>query len=313
MKLLQYIIAFGLIAFGTVVLLLVAAFTPVVLLILNYGNRNPDRQSVHPFSSDRDSVSLDDVRMDADKEAARWKGLATLTILFLTLPAFAEIKLPSGAFMELTESPAMLIIPGGGYEACQLSEGTSDLQWLTTNGVKCFTLAYNIGKPYPAAINDALAAWEMLNTNRALGIDLARVGILGVSAGGHLAALVTARTKFKPALGVFISPLVTMSTPGLYNPRCLTNMAGGKPVTSQMMEETSAERFLNASNMPPSFVAHNANDPVVPAQNSLMLWNVKQPCELHLFRSEPAEHGMSNPPPWLDNCIRFLKVQKFIR
>lgn len=240
--------------------------------------------------------------------------LKKLLPLFLFLPfvSFAEIKLPSGAFMEVTESPAMLIIPGGGYEGCTLSEGISDLQWLTTNGVKCFTLAYNVGKPYPAALDDALAAWEALNTNRALGIDPNRIGILGVSAGAHLEALVISRTKFKPALGIFISPIITMSEPGLYNPRCLTNMAGGKPVTAAMMAETSAEKFLTASNMPPAFVAHNQRDPVVPIQHSIALWKIR-PCEMHIFSTEVSEHGMSNPPPWLDNCIRFLKVQKFIR
>lgn len=235
-----------------------------------------------------------------------------LLILSLAFPALAEIKLPSGVVLEDTGtgSAAMLIIPGGGYLGVTKSEGMTDLKWLTTNGVRCFTIIYRIA-PYPAAFNDVGAAWEYIHTNKSLSLD--RFAIIGASAGGHLEALTIGKTKFKPDTAVFIYPLVTMSLPGLINFQCLQNMAHGEPITQQLMDETSAEKFLDGSKMPPSFIAHNANDTVVNVGNSMLLANINPGGEIHLYHAEPAEHGMSNPPPWIDNCIRFLKVQKFIR
>lgn len=237
-----------------------------------------------------------------------------LLLFLLVCSARADITLPSGAVIEESSwtnrpsSSAMLIVPGGGYLGVTKSEGLTDLGWLTTNGVRCYTIIYRIA-PYPSAFDDVMSAWDCIHTNTLY----SKFGIMGASAGGHLSALTVGKTKYKPDVAVFIYPLVTMRQPGLMNFQCLKNMAGGLPITQTLMDEASAEGFIDTSKMPPSFIAHNLNDTVVHFRNTTTLMNMNPQGELHLFNVEPAEHGMSNPPPWLDNCIRFLKVKKFIQ
>lgn len=254
--------------------------------------------------------------------------LKTLSLLALALLAAScsdsphSYKLPGGAtIIEPYSVPtdcdtAVLVIPGGGYNAPVLSEGMFDWSWLRTNGVRVFIVSYR-PNPYPIALNDCLEAWTFIHSTT----TLRKFGLLGASVGGHLEALVTVRTQFKPDFSIYIYPLITMSKEGLVNLQCFVNMTGRmdfKPGEADIIAlDSSAERQFTLTNLSPTFVAHNRNDNVVSAGNSLLLVNALDaahiPYELHLYWSKNNEHGMDKPlPPWTDNCVRFMRLQKFI-
>jgi len=204
---------------------------------------------------------------------------------------------------------ACIICPGGGYGALASSyEGNEPAEFLNKLGVAGFVLKYRLAPRYrhPAPMLDAQRALRTVRANaKDYGIDPKKIGIWGFSAGGHLAS--TAGTHFddgnadakdpiekvscRPDFLILSYPVITFTE--------ITKHAGsrdnllGKNPDEKLVENLSNERQVT-DKTPPTFLFHTNDDPVVPAENSVLFYlalkKAKVPAEMHIY--EKGRHGV---------------------
>jgi acetyl esterase/lipase len=207
---------------------------------------------------------------------------------------------------------AVVICPGGGYAFLSwYKEGTNVARWLQARGVTGAVLKYRLPCPdqvpsgHLVPLLDAQRAIRVLRERAGeFGIKTNRVGILGFSAGGHLAACVA--TKFaspitnpvekdvrriscRPDFCGLIYPVTSLVTST--HPGSLTSLLGHAD-TEQLRAEFSCEKLVTGDT-PPSFVVHARDDASVPVANSVLFVEACQragvPVESHLY--EKGGHG----------------------
>ena len=204
---------------------------------------------------------------------------------------------------------AVIVCPGGGYGRLADHEGRPVAEWLNTIGVTAFVLKYRLGPRYrhPSMLQDAGRAIRTVRARAAeWGLDPERVGILGFSAGGHLAS--TAGTHFdagkadaadpvervssRPSLMLLVYPVITMREKTHAGSR--RNLLGESP-TPELVALLSNEEQVTKET-PPAFVVHTVNDAGVPVENSLMFVSALRgagvPFELHLYERGPHGFGL---------------------
>lgn len=230
-------------------------------------------------------------------------------------------------FLPATPTGSSIVVcPGGGYGMLANHEGPVVGDWLAKNGVTAFVLRYRLGPKYnhPIQIGDAQRAIRLVRAHaEKWKLDPKRIGILGFSAGGHLAS--TASTHFdegnpkaedpiekvgcRPDLSVLIYPVITMTEKGHAGSR--KNLLGATP-SPELIELLSNEKQVNAKT-PPAFLMHSTGDKAVPVENSDMyveaLKKFNVPCEY--VRGEHGGHGFGLKPFWDAKCIEWLRAQKF--
>lgn len=231
---------------------------------------------------------------------------------------------------------AMVICPGGGYGMLAAHEGENYALFLNQHGVTAFVLKYRLGSAgyrHPCMLQDAARA---VRTVRARAdewkIDPKRVGIMGSSAGGHLAStLVThfdagkpdaadpvERQSSRPDLGVLCYAVITMSENTHSGSRA--NLLGKEP-SPELIKLLSNEQQVTPET-PPCFIWHTWEDGGVKVENSLefaaaLRWN-KVPFDLHIY--EKGRHGIgladkppfAHPHPWARDLVFWLKERKFV-
>ncbi len=201
---------------------------------------------------------------------------------------------------------AFVVLPGGGYRGRAAHEGEPIARWLTSLGVTAFVARYRVS-PYrhPAPLSDAQRAIRYVRAYaKDWGLD-GRVGILGFSAGGHLAS--TAATQFtdgdasaadpvervssRPDLAILIYPVITFTEDAYVHKGSRTNLLG-EAATAEQMAAMSSERRVTPRT-PPVFLVHTTGDTGVPPENSLLfveaMRKAKVELELHLY--EGGRHG----------------------
>lgn len=230
---------------------------------------------------------------------------------------------------------AVVVCPGGGYGHLAMDhEGKQIAAWLNSIGVTAAVLDYrHRGKGYghPAPLQDAQRA---LRTVRAYAdswnVDPKRVGVLGFSAGGHLASSVSVhhddgddddadpveRMPCRPDFSVLCYPVIAFDQP--FSHRGSQRNLLGEDAPSQRVAEMSSERHVN-ERTPPAFLWHTTADRVVPVENSLSYYAALRragvPCELHCF--ERGRHGVGlgrglAASAWPDLCARWLAARGVI-
>jgi acetyl esterase/lipase len=238
---------------------------------------------------------------------------------------------------------AVVICPGGGYAFLATEhEGEEVARWLNSLGVNAVMLKYRIGPRYkhPAPLQDAQRALRTVRARaKDWAIDPGRVGILGFSAGGHLAA--TAATHFDPGDSGATDPVerlssrpdfavlvyaVTSLDPAISHGGSLKNLLGDNPDPA-LLENLSNEKQVT-KDTPPTFLAHTGADTAVPAQNSIVFAAAclkhGVPVELHIF--EKGVHGLGLGTGWADRikpepsfqawptlCAAWLESRGFLR
>ncbi len=246
----------------------------------------------------------------------------TLTLL----PAPADQ--PSGS--------AVVICPGGGYGGVMMSyEGEDVGRWLNTQGVSAFVLNYrHAGRGYhePAPLQDVQRALRAVRSRAGeWKLDPKKIGVLGFSAGGHLAS--TAGTHFdagnkqaedpiersscRPDFMILIYPVVTMTDPFTHQ-GSRQNLLGPHP-DAKLVERYSNEKQVTAET-PPTFLVASTADNAVPAENSvefyLALRRAKVPAELHVF--EQGDHGFGlgqkykTVGQWPELCRAWLQTHGWV-
>lgn len=227
---------------------------------------------------------------------------------------------------------AIIVCPGGGYAHRARHEAEPVAQWLNSIGLAAFVLEYRVA-PYrhPWPLHDAQRAIRLVRGRaRDWSIDPDRIGILGFSAGGHLAC--SAATMFdagdphaadpiqrlssRPNLLIACYPVVSFCNHAHLGSR--DNLLGAN-ADEKLVNEMSIETRVTPQT-PPTFIWSTANDQAVPVHNSLALAQAlasnNVPHALHVFPD--GRHGLGLAPQdpdvrkWLDLCADFLKYQRFI-
>jgi len=227
---------------------------------------------------------------------------------------------------------AIIICPGGGYGHLADHEGRPVAEWLNTLGVTAFVLKYRLGPRYhhPAPMQDAARAIRIVRARAAeWGLDPQRIGILGFSAGGHLAS--TAGTHFdsgkpdapdaiervssKPNLMILIYPVITMRDRTHAGSK--KNLLGDQPGPELVALLSNDEQVTKDT--PPTFLVHTMNDSAVPVENSLLFVSALRkagvPFEFHLYERGPHGFGLGGKDPilatWPDRCADWLRLHSF--
>src|SRR5215210_7541620 len=174
---------------------------------------------------------------------------------------------------ERATGAAIVICPGGGYQHLADHEGRPVAEWLNSVGVTAFVLKYRLGPRYhhPSMLQDAARAVRTVRARAAeWGLDPERVGILGFSAGGHLAS--TAGTHFdagradatdpvervssRPSLMILIYPVITMRE--MTHAGSKKNLLGENPTPELVALLSNEEQVTKAT--PAAVVDHTIND-----------------------------------------------------
>ena len=244
------------------------------------------------------------------------------------LPAAPTPKAPIGLTVipavgpSSVPAPAMLVLPGGGYARQADHEAEPVAEWLASLGVHAFVLRYKVAPhrhPEPLAHAKEAMLWIRSGAH-GLTVDSKRVGVLGFSAGGHLAgslsvALPTGDPTLDqagavPDLSVLCYPVISFVDSA--HQGSVDNLAGeGAP--PDLLEQLSLERQVQAST-PPAFLWHTADDEAVPVSHSLAyaaaLAKARVPVELHVFPHGVHGIGLAEGAPgagqWPNLCAGWL-------
>jgi acetyl esterase/lipase len=204
---------------------------------------------------------------------------------------------------------AVVVCPGGGYRNLAIDhEGDQIARWYNSLGIAAFVLKYRLGPKYhhPAMIYDVQRAIRIVREGAwRYGVRPDRIGVMGFSAGGHLAS--TAATHFdagdpkaedpinrvscRPDYAVLCYAVISLTTEYTHQ-GSKTNLLGENP-DAQLAESLSNEKQITPET-PPTFLWHTNEDTVVPAENSVLFYlglrKAGVPAELHIFERGP--HGM---------------------
>jgi acetyl esterase/lipase len=227
---------------------------------------------------------------------------------------------------------ALMICPGGGYGGLAVDhEGKAIADWMNSVGVTAFVLRYRLGPRYhhPAPLQDVQRAIRIVRTRAAeWKLDPKRIGVIGFSAGGHLASSVSThfdagdpaaqdpvdQQSCRPDFAILCYPVITMTEPWMHK-GSKRNLLGEDP-DPKLADSLSSDKQITAQT-PPTFLFHTADDAGVPVENSvhyfLALRKAKVPAEMHLF--EHGQHGVGLAPKdpalskWPAICEAWLRVR----
>ena len=226
---------------------------------------------------------------------------------------------------------AVLIIPGGGYH--HLSYNISGFQlakWFNTIGINAFVLTHrlpistDLKEREKAPLQDAERAMRIIRKNAvAWKIDTNKIGVMGCSAGGHLAAsLGTIKDdfakvgdefdaySFQPNFMILISPVIDMGVLG--HKGSTENLLGPNP-SAELFKKYSLQ-FQVSDYTPPTFIAHAYNDKTVSPKNSLLFYDAllsnQIPSSLHIFNQGGHAIALRNNPGstnlWTSLCEQWM-------
>lgn len=206
---------------------------------------------------------------------------------------------------------AIVVCPGGGYWGLfdYEFEGAGYARFLASHGVSVFVLRYRLasnGYHYPVMLMDAARAVRVVRSQaQKWGVDVDRIGVMGSSAGGHLAALLTTHYEkanpaqldpidslsSRPDLAILCYPVITSGD--FAHMGSIQNLLGPN-FTAGLAEYVSIEKQVD-KNTPPCFIWHTFEDEVVPTENALLLAAALRksgvPFDLHIY--EKGIHGLA--------------------
>ena len=216
---------------------------------------------------------------------------------------------------ESNNGTAVLICPGGGYGGVsQIKEGSEFAKWFNELGVSAFVLYYRMPNGHTTIpLTDAQTALIIIHEHaKEWNIDKKKIGIMGFSAGGHLAS--TVGTHFvtkeqRPAFMILGYPVVTMDST-LTHRGSRNNLLGKKP--SDELVKLYSNELQVTKQTPPTFIVHATDDKAVPVKNSIQLYQAlkenKIEAELDTFAIGGHGFGMRKRGIPVDNWTNLLKT-----
>lgn len=245
------------------------------------------------------------------------------------IPAITIYSPPAGK----NNGAAVVICPGGGYGHLAPHEGEPVARWLNDLGATGVVLRYRLGPRYrhPVISGDAARALRTVRARAAeWEIDPNRIGVLGFSAGGHLAATASVyfdagdaastdpveRVSSRPDVSILLYPVISMKDFGHAGSR--RNLLGDEPDPA-LLAALSLETRVTP-HTPPTFLAHAADDEPVPIENSLRyalaLHAARVPFALSVCETGGHGFGMGRggdpvTSAWPDACALWLRSRGF--
>lgn len=235
------------------------------------------------------------------------------------------------------QGTAVIICPGGGYSYLVMNqEGTEIAQAFNKKGIAAFVLKYRLpnDKIMPdktiGPLQDAQQAIKIVRERAAeWHIDASKIGIMGFSAGGHLASTASTHfndkvidnknnTSLRPDFSILIYPVISFDDSLAHKGSRRALM--GKDTTSGQKRDFYSNEKQVTSATPPTFLLHCEDDRVVPVGNSISYYEslirngVK--AELHIYPSGGHGFGMLNkstPDLWWERCINWMVGNKWIK
>ena len=221
---------------------------------------------------------------------------------------------------------AVVIFPGGAYAHLADHEGKGYAEYFSQQGYWCFVVKYRLGTNgyhHPAEISDAARGVRFVRALASeLGIRSNAVGVMGSSAGGHLAAHLgncceealyasdeDKSISSRPDWMILCYPVITFELPfaNVYSGEMLM---GTKTPDPEQVARLSCEKTVT-KHTPPAFIWHTVEDQGVPVENSLMYAAALQknaiPFELHIYEKGPHGTGLFNGHPWAGEAIRWME------
>ncbi len=228
----------------------------------------------------------------------------------------------------------IVLLPGGGYSWHAVEkEGAPFAEWLNAHGVTAIVTLYRLSPSrHPVPLGDALRAirWARHHASQ-LNVDPAKIGIMGFSAGGHLAASAATmhdhgnpescdpieRHSSRPDFAILAYPVIALDGPFVHA-GSRNNLLGAEP-PADLLREMSPNLRVNADT-PPTFLFHTLNDISVPPENAILFWQALRAAgvaaELHLF--EQGGHGVGFAEPfestrnWRSLVISWMRSRKLL-
>ena len=251
---------------------------------------------------------------------------------FVTNPTLDMYPAPA----DIANGTSVIICPGGGYWGLAIEhEGAQIAKWLNGLGITAFVLKYRLPD---TAIMQNKSIGPMQDGQQAIrivrghakewGINPDKIGVIGFSAGGHLASTLSTHfnekvyepgdsTSARPNFSLLIYPVISMdSTITHWGSR--VNLLGGTP-SSELVKHFSNELQVNGQT-PPAFLALSIDDYAVPVENSIgyamALKKYKIPCELHLYQTGGHGYGLGRSADtestWPEACRKWLESRGYL-
>lgn len=225
-------------------------------------------------------------------------------------------------------APAVIVCPGGAYAHLAEHEGGPVCEWLNSIGISAFWLRYRLTPCRHTYItNDALRAIRYVRYNaESFNINPEKIGILGFSAGGHLASSATVHymdatldekdpvdgVSSRPDFSVLCYPVIS-SDPKIAHGGSFDNLIG-EEMTIELLDYYSNEKHVT-EDTPPVFLWHTSSDEGVPCGNSVVMAKALKaknvPVEMHIYPE--GRHGLGlaeghYAEKWTKDCENWLKL-----
>ena len=268
--------------------------------------------------------------------------IANEKIMIWTAQEAKDMGIKSGAepFIEYyqakdaTCAPTVLVCPGGGYAGCSMDkEGREFAKWFNDLGINAVVLKYRLsteGWSHPAPLQDATRAMRLTRLNaEKWGVDVDKIGVMGFSAGGHLASTIAThfdagnskalnpveKMSSKPNLAILCYPVITMGPKTHAGSR---NGLLGKNPTNELVDYLSNEKQVTPDT-PPTYLVHAVDDRIVAVENSLMIFDALRAngvdVEMHILNAGGHGFGLGNGGPvwgWTISLDQWLARQGYV-
>ncbi|WP_234735230.1 alpha/beta hydrolase [Tellurirhabdus bombi] len=250
----------------------------------------------------------------------------------------SQVKVPTlMAFLPAKEKAtgaSVMICPGGGYSILAYGhEGEEVARWLNGLGVAAFVLKYRLPddriqtNKEQVPLADAMQGMKVIRQNAAKwGVDPNKIGIMGFSAGGHLASTLSthyhrgegASEEAKPNFAILLYPVITFGTKAHSGSR---EKLVGKNASQEQIDYYSNELQVS-DKTPPTFLVHSEDDKGVPVENSvnyyLALKNANVPAEMHLYPKGGHGYalrtkGKGSVETWPEACKAWLQSMGYVK
>lgn len=233
---------------------------------------------------------------------------------------------------------AILICPGGGYSGLAIGhEGKDIAEFFVNQGFDAIVLHYRLndqqqsGSHYPDQYNDVTTAMRYVKSHAAgWEVDPEKVGVIGFSAGGHLASMLTTihlpanpssqnkaeQFSSRPAFSILVYPVISLSTEYKHSGSA-RNLLGANPPAG-LADSLSTNKRVNTQT-PPTMLIHSTDDKVVPVENSILFYNALRanniPASLHIYDHGGHGYGLAPKDPVLNSwpSLAILWIQEKLK
>ena len=298
----------------------------VAALIVTLVQLKVSAQTVIPLYKEVPNSKLTAITEKSDSTSARGK---VTNVVLPTITAYLPEKSKANGV-------AVIICPGGGYAYLVVNhEGKDVAQEFVKKGIAAFVLKYRLPndltmvKREIGPLQDAQQAIKLVREHAtAWNIDPNKVGIMGFSAGGHVASTLSthyqkslienaSNTSLRPDYSLLIYPVITFQDSILH--KGSKKALIGENAPSDKVREYSNELQVTADT-PPAFIVHCSDDHVVPVANSINYYNALQrnhvKAEMHIYEAGGHGFGMHNATTtdsWMDRCFNWMTAHKLFK